>query len=99
VRLGRTFGAAGRLEGDLTPRCAAAAAAEAVLGALGRRFGPEDTRTAGQRWHDVRHRTEGWAIRDAAAPMLWQATRLRAGRRQTEGTKECGAQLGPRVDI
>jgi len=51
LRLAKTFGGAGRLEGDLTPRCAATA--EAVLGALGQPFGPEDTRTAGQRWHDA----------------------------------------------
>ena len=45
VRLATTFGGAGRLEGDLTPRCAAATGA--VLGALSQPFGPEDTRTAG----------------------------------------------------
>src|SRR5262249_48039989 len=45
-----TFGGAGRLNGDLTPGCAAALAA--VLEALGRRVGPEDTRTAAQRRHD-----------------------------------------------
>jgi hypothetical protein len=51
LRLANTFGGAGRLEGDLTRRCAAAA--EAVLGALGQPFGPEDTRTVGQRRHDA----------------------------------------------
>ena len=45
LRLASTFGGAGRLEGDLTPRCAAAA--EAVIGALAQPRGPEDTRTAG----------------------------------------------------
>ena len=51
MRLSTTFGGAGRLEGDLTARCAAAA--EAVLDALGRPFGPEDTRTLAQRQHDA----------------------------------------------
>jgi len=51
LRLATTFGGAGRLEGDLTPRCAAAA--EAVIGALGKPFGPEDTRSLAQRRHDA----------------------------------------------
>jgi len=50
-RLGVTFGGAGRAEGDLTPGCAAALAA--VLEALGKRAGPEDTRTRWQRRHDA----------------------------------------------
>jgi hypothetical protein len=51
LRLGITFRGAGRAEGDLTPRCAAAL--DAVLEKLGRKAGPEDTRTAGQRRHDA----------------------------------------------
>jgi hypothetical protein len=51
LRLGITFGGAGRLEGDLEPGCAAAVSA--VLDSLGKRAGPEDTRTAGQRRHDA----------------------------------------------
>jgi len=50
-RLGITFGGAGRADGDLTPGCAAALGA--VLEALGKRAGPEDIRTAGQRRHDA----------------------------------------------
>jgi len=50
-RLGITFRGAGRAEGDLTPGCAAALAA--VLEALGKKAGPEDTRTAAQRRHDA----------------------------------------------
>src|SRR5207247_2391717 len=46
-----TFGGAGRLIGDLTPGCAAAVAA--VLEALGKPAGPEDTRTVTQRRHDA----------------------------------------------
>jgi hypothetical protein len=51
VRLTTTFDGAGRLDGDLTPRCAAAIAA--VLQTLGKRVGPEDTRTVVQRNHDA----------------------------------------------
>jgi hypothetical protein len=51
VRLDVTFGGAGRLDGDLTPACAAALTA--VLAALGAQAGPEDTRTAPQRRHDA----------------------------------------------
>ena len=51
LRLAKTFGGAGRIEGDLTERCAAVT--EAVLGALSQPTGPEDTRTAAQRLHDA----------------------------------------------
>jgi len=51
VRLATTFRGAGKLHGDLTPQCAAALAA--VLAALGKRAGPEDLRTKGQRDHDA----------------------------------------------
>ena len=51
LRLGRTFEGAGRMEGDLTPRCAQAA--QAVLAALSQRRGPEDDRTLDQRQHDA----------------------------------------------
>jgi hypothetical protein len=51
LRLQTTFGGAGRIAGDLDPRCAAAT--EAVLGALSQPRGPEDTRTTAQRQHDA----------------------------------------------
>jgi Domain of unknown function (DUF222)/HNH endonuclease len=51
LRLGITFGGAGRCEGDLTPGCAAALSA--VVDALAKKAGPEDTRTAAQRRHDA----------------------------------------------
>jgi hypothetical protein len=51
LRLGLTFRGAGRLEGDLTPACAAALGA--VLQALGKKAGPEDGRTPVQRDHDA----------------------------------------------
>src|SRR6266704_373522 len=51
VRLDLHYRGAGRLRGDLTPRCAAAL--QAVLDALGKKAGPEDTRTRAQRDHDA----------------------------------------------
>ncbi|MGH3272856.1 MAG: hypothetical protein ACRDNZ_00835, partial [Streptosporangiaceae bacterium] len=47
VRLDRHFRGAGKLDGDLTPRCAEALSA--VLESLGKRAGPEDRRTLPQR--------------------------------------------------
>jgi Domain of unknown function (DUF222)/HNH endonuclease len=51
VYLDTTFQGAGKLSGDLTPQCTAAL--QAVLDALGKRRGPEDLRTKGQRQHDA----------------------------------------------
>jgi hypothetical protein len=51
VRLHTHFRGAGKLDGDLTPQCAAAL--QAVLEALGKRAGPEDLRTQWQRQHDA----------------------------------------------
>jgi Domain of unknown function (DUF222)/HNH endonuclease len=51
VALDTTFQGAGKLDGNLTPQCAAAV--HAVLDALGKRRGPEDERTKGQRLHDA----------------------------------------------
>jgi hypothetical protein len=51
VRLDMHLRGAGKLDGDLTPRCAAAL--RAVLDALGKRAGPEDFRTRWQRQHDA----------------------------------------------
>jgi hypothetical protein len=51
VALDTTFEGAGKLDGNLTPQCAAAL--QAVLDALGKRRGPEDERTKGQRLHDA----------------------------------------------
>src|ERR1700722_8814067 len=49
--LDATLDGAGHIRGDLTPECAAAIAA--VIEALGKSRGPEDLRTAGQRYHDA----------------------------------------------
>jgi hypothetical protein len=51
VQLGTTFGGAGVIRGDLTPECTAAV--RAVLEALGKKAGPEDDRSEGQRFHDA----------------------------------------------
>ena len=51
LQLGTTMDGAGRLTGDLTPECAAAVTA--VVEALGKKRGPEDDRTAAQRYHDA----------------------------------------------
>ena len=51
VQAATTFGGAGVLRGNLTPECAAAV--QAVLEALGKKAGSEDTRTEGQRFHDA----------------------------------------------
>ena len=45
------FRGAGKLNGDLTAECAAALAA--MLDSLGKKAGPEDTRTTSQRHHDA----------------------------------------------
>jgi Domain of unknown function (DUF222) len=45
------FRGAGKLNGDLTPECAAAVTA--LLDSLGKKAGPEDTRTTSQRHHDA----------------------------------------------
>ena len=51
VQLDVHFRGAGKLDGDLTPECTAAVAA--LFGSLGKKAGPEDTRTEGQRNHDA----------------------------------------------
>jgi hypothetical protein len=51
VQVGSTVDGAGVLRGDLTPECTAAV--QAVLEALGKKAGPEDNRSEGQRFHDA----------------------------------------------
>lgn len=51
VQVGTTFGGAGLIRGSLTPECATAV--RAVIEALGKKQGPEDDRTEGQRFHDA----------------------------------------------
>ncbi|HTU07900.1 MAG TPA: DUF222 domain-containing protein, partial [Trebonia sp.] len=51
VQVASTVDGAGTLRGDLTPECTAAV--QAVLDALGKKAGPEDNRSEGQRFHDA----------------------------------------------
>ncbi len=51
VAVGATFGGAACIRGNLTPECNAAV--QAVLEALGKKHGPEDRRSEGQRFHDA----------------------------------------------
>jgi len=51
VQVGSTVDGAGTIRGDLTPECTAAV--QAVLDALGKKAGPEDNRSEGQRFHDA----------------------------------------------
>ncbi len=51
AQVAATFGGAGVIRGNLTPGCTAAV--RAVLESLGRKRGPEDARTEGQRFHDA----------------------------------------------
>jgi len=51
VRLLLHYRGAGKLDGELTPQCAAAL--QAVLDCLGKKAGPEDIRTRMQRHHDA----------------------------------------------
>jgi hypothetical protein len=51
LSLGKTFGGAGRINGDLDAE--ATALAEQVIGALSNKTGPEDDRTPRQRRHDA----------------------------------------------
>src|SRR6516164_7526285 len=51
LQVGTTFGGAACLRGNLTPECGAAV--QPVLEALGKKAGPEDHRTEGQRFHDA----------------------------------------------
>ena len=51
LRLGTTFGGAGKVGGDLTAACAAAL--QAVFDSLGKHLGPEDHRSIEQRQHDA----------------------------------------------
>ena len=51
IQVQTTFGKASCMRGNLTPECTAAV--EAVLESMGKKQGPEDHRTVGQRYHDA----------------------------------------------
>jgi hypothetical protein len=61
-----TFGGAGVVRGDLSPQCAAVLAA--VLEDFGKRRGPEDGRSQGQRQHDALQEALMMALRARLAP-------------------------------
>ena len=63
LQLETTFGGVGRLTGNLSARCATAL--REVLDSLGKKMGPEDTRTVQQRDHD--------ALEDACVRLLGAA--------------------------
>jgi hypothetical protein len=79
--LDTTLGGAGHVRGDLTPECAAAVAA--VIEALGKSRGPEDLRTASQRYHDALQ--EGWVT-------YWASCWVAAGGRRHR-TVKCSTGL------
>jgi hypothetical protein len=66
VQAGTTFGGAGVIRGNLTPECATAV--RAVLEALGKKAGPEDDRTEGQRFHDALQLACGLLLRARLVP-------------------------------
>jgi hypothetical protein len=70
VQLDVHYRGRGKLDGDLTPECAATVAA--MLEALGKKAGPEDTRTEGQRSHD--------ALEEAARRLTTSTWRCPVGR-------------------
>jgi hypothetical protein len=81
LRLDTTFEGAGKLDGNLTPQCAAAV--QAVLDALGKRRGPQDERTKGPRLHD--------ALEDACRRLI-----ARGCLPDVAGSRPAGARLAAR---
>jgi hypothetical protein len=66
LQLGITLGGAACLRATLTPQCAAAL--RAVLETLGKKAGPEDARTQGQRSHDAVQAGCGLLLRAGLVP-------------------------------
>jgi hypothetical protein len=66
LRLGITFGAAGKVDGDLTAGCTAAL--QAIFDSLGKHLGPEDHRTIEQRQHDALAEALGRLIKAGLLP-------------------------------
>jgi len=75
LTLATHFRGAGKLDGALTPECAAAL--QAVLESLSKKAGPEDDRTPAQRRHDGLGKRAGgcWPV---AACRMWRASRCRS---------------------
>jgi hypothetical protein len=66
VTLERTFGGAGKLAGDLAPETAELA--QKVFDAFGKRLGPGDLRSEGERHHDALHEAVSRLIKANLAP-------------------------------
>jgi hypothetical protein len=66
LRLGTTFGGAGKVDGDLTAGCAAAL--QAIFDSLGKHLGPEDHRSIEQRQHDALAEALGRLIKAGLLP-------------------------------
>lgn len=66
MRLERTFGGAGKLTGDLAPETAELVTK--VFDAFGKRLGPEDLRSEGERHHDALHEAVSRLIKANLAP-------------------------------
>ena len=98
LRLDLTLHDAGRVEGDLTPQCTAAL--RAVLEALGRKAGPEDTRSKGQRDHDAleeacRRLIGAGCLPDRAGqPAQIQLHMTLDQLRGLDGASRCGGRVG-----
>ncbi len=93
-RLGITFRGAGHAEGDLSPGCAAALAA--VLEALGKKAGPEDTRTRPQRCHDALEEACRLADPGRAGPGPGRAADSGAGAPELGPVARCPGRFGGR---
>jgi hypothetical protein len=89
IILDTTLDGAGHIRGDLTPECAAAVTA--VIEALGKSRGPEDFRTAGQRYHDALQ--EGWVTNWVSC---WVAA---GGRCRSRGRERCGRSVEVRTAL
>ena len=99
VQLDVHFRGAGKLDGDLTPECTAALAA--LFGALGKKAGPEDTRTEGQRTHDALEEAARRLIAGGLPDTAGQPTQVQLHvtldqLRDLPGRRGGGADLGRR---
>ncbi len=97
LRLNTTLGGVGKLDGDLTSECAAAM--RAVLDALGKKVGPEDTRTVGQRHHDALAEACRRLIASGCLPdRAGQPTQIQLHVSLEELTRRLGDPAGSHVD-
>ena len=95
LRLDTTFQGAGKLDANLSPPCAAAL--QAVLDALGKRRGPEDERTKGQRLHDALEDACRRLIGSGCLPGAPETEAAWAGQATAGPGDDCDAQIVPVV--